>query len=227
MLALRRGPWLDRTEMDVTPRPVFENPVTGERVVVLTDARTHPEQVLVSHLFIRPGGRVAAAHVHPTVDERFLVLSGQVGFLIGGRKRTLGPGEGASVPARVVHDWWQVGDEEAEVLVEVVPGVRFAEMVGSMFGLARDGKVNKKGLPDPLQLAVMGHEYGDVIQFTKPPAIVQKLTIPPLAALGRRKGRKPMYPEYLEAGPTAAPDPAALAHLTPDGRLKPLETDAA
>ena len=227
MLALRRGPWLDRTEMDVTPRPVFENPVTGERVVVLTDARTHPDQVLVSHLFIRPGGRVAAAHVHPTVDERFLVLSGQVGFLIGGRKRTLGPGEGASVPARVVHDWWQVGDEEAEVLVEVVPGVRFAEMVGSMFGLARDGKVNKKGLPDPLQLAVMGHEYGDVIQFTKPPAIVQKLTIPPLAALGRRKGRKPMYPEYLEAGPTAAPDPAALAHLTPDGRLKPLETDAA
>ena len=212
--------------MDLTPRPVFENPVTGERVVVLTDARTHPEQVLVSHLFIRPGGRVAAAHVHPTVDERFLVLSGQVGFLIGGRKRTLGPGEGASVPARVVHDWWQVGDDEAEVLVEVVPGVRFAEMVGSMFGLARDGKVNKKGLPDPLQLAVMGHEYGDVIQFTKPPPIVQKLTIPPMAALGRRRGRKPMYPEYLEAGPTAAPDPAALAHLTPDGRLKPLETDA-
>jgi len=213
--------------MDLTPRPVFENPVTGERVVVLTDAREHPDQVLVSHLFIRPGGRVAAAHVHPTVDERFLVLSGQVGFLIGGRKRTLGPGEGASVPARVVHDWWQVGDEEAEVLVEVVPGVRFAEMVGSMFGLARDGKVNKKGLPDPLQLAVMGHEYGDVIQFTKPPPLVQKLTIPPMAALGRRRGRKPMYPEYLEAGPTAAPDPAALAHLTPDGRLKPLEADAA
>ena len=212
--------------MDLTPRPVFENPVTGERVVVLTDARRHPEQVLVSHLFIRPGGRVAAAHVHPTVDERFLVLSGQVGFLIGDRKRTLGAGEGASVPARVVHDGWQVGDDEAEVLVEVVPGVRFAEMVGSMFGLARDGKVNKKGLPDPLQLAVMGHEYGDVIRFTKPPPLVQKLTIPPMAALGRKRGRKPMYPEYLEAGPTAAPDPAALAHLTPDGRLKPLETDA-
>ena len=213
--------------MDLTPRPVFENPVTGERVVVLTDARTHPEQVLVSHLFIRPGGRVAAAHVHPTVDERFLVLSGQVGFLIGGRKRTLGAGEGASMSRGVVHDWWQVGDDEAEVLVEVMPGVRFAEMVGSMFGLARDGKVNAKGLPDPLQLAVMGHEYGDVIRFTMPPALVQKLTIPPLAALGRRKGRKPMYPEYLEAGPTAAPDPAALAHLTPDGRLKPLETGAA
>jgi len=159
--------------MDTAPRPVFENPITGERVVVLTDARQHPEQVLVSHLFIRPGGRVAAAHVHPTVDERFLVLSGEVGFLLGDRKRTLGAGEGASVRAGVVHDWWQVGDAEAQVIVEVIPGVRFAEMVGSMFGLARDGKINSKGLPDPLQLAVMGHEYGDVIRFTKPPAIVQ------------------------------------------------------
>ena len=213
--------------MDAAPRPVFENPVTGERVVMLTDAREHPEQVLVSHLFIRPGGRVAAAHLHPTVDERFLVLSGEVGFLIGDRKRTLGPGEGAAVPAGVVHDWWQVGDSEAQVLVEVVPGVRFGEMVGSMFGLARDGKVGKKGLPDPLQLAVMGQEYGDVIRFTKPPALVQKLTVPPLAALGRMRGRKPMYPEYLEAGQTATPDPAALAHLTPDGRLRPLPADAA
>jgi quercetin dioxygenase-like cupin family protein len=209
--------------MDTAPRPVFENPVTGERVVVLTDARQHPEQVLVSHLFIRPGGRVAAAHVHPTVDERFLVLSGEVGFLLGDRKRTLRAGEGASVQAGVVHDWWQVGDTEAQVVVEVIPGVRFGEMVGSMFGLARDGKVNSKGLADPLQLAVMGHEYGDVIRFTKPPAIVQKLTIPPLAALGRRRGRRPMYPEYLEGGPTEAPDPAALAQLTPDGRLRPFD----
>ena len=209
--------------MDTAPRPVFENPVTGERVVVLTDARQHPEQVLVSHLFVRPGGRVAAAHFHPTVDERFLVLSGQVGFLIDDRERTLGAGEGASIRAGVVHDWWQVGNTEAQVIVEVIPGTRFGEMVGSMFGLARDGKVNSKGLPDPLQLAVMGHEYGDVIRFTKPPAIVQKLTTPPLAALGRRRGRKPTYPEYLEAGPTEAPDPAALAHLTPDGRLRPLD----
>ena len=209
--------------MDRSPRQVFDNPVTGERVVMLTDPRDHPEEVLVSHLFVRPGGRVAAPHLHPAVDERFLVLKGRVGFLIGEREVELGPGEHAAVERGSVHDWWQVGDEPAEVIVEVAPGVRFTEMVGSMFGLARDGKVSAEGMPDPLQLAVMGSEYDDVIVFTKPPRIVQRLTIPPLAALGRLMGRKPKYDQYLSSEETEAPDPVALAELTEDGRLRPLD----
>ncbi len=209
--------------MDLTPRSVFDNPVTGEHGVLLTDPNEHPDEVLVSHLFVDPGGRVAAPHFHPVIQERFLVLEGQVGFLVGEREMVLGPGEHATVPPQVRHDWWQVGDEVAEVLVEVVPGRRFTEMVGTMFGLARDGKVSPKGMPDPLQLAVMGHEYGDVVVFTKPPPIVQKLTVPPLAMIGRLLGRKPMYEEYLEVEETRSPDPDALAHLTEDGRLRPFD----
>ena len=206
--------------MDTSPRPVFENPVTGERAITITDPREHPAGVLVSDLRVRPGGRVAAPHLHPTVDERFLVMRGRVGFLIDGEERVLGEGEGAAIPAGTVHDWWQVGAEEAQAIVEVSPGVRFIEMVGSLFGLARDGKVNSEGMPDPLQLAVMGHEYREVIAFTKPPPIVQRLTLPPLALLGRLLGRKPMYPEYLETRVTEAPEPAVLAELTDDGRLR-------
>jgi hypothetical protein len=39
---------------------VFTNPSTGERVVLLTDPETSPERALVGHLFVAPGGRVAA-----------------------------------------------------------------------------------------------------------------------------------------------------------------------
>jgi mannose-6-phosphate isomerase-like protein (cupin superfamily) len=209
--------------LDRSPRQVFDNPVTGEHVVVLTDPREHPEQVLVGHLFVAPGGRVAAPHLHPTLTERFLVMKGHVGFIVGEREVVLGPGDHATVPPETVHDWWQVGPDTAEVLVEVDPGVRFVEMVGSMFGLARDGKVNPEGMPDPLQLAVSGSEYGDVIVFTSPPRIVQRLTIPPLALIGRLAGRKPMYEEYLESEETEDPDPEALARLTDDGRLRPFE----
>ena len=62
---------------------VFSNPVTGEQVVLLTDPETHPDRALVAHLFVSPGGRVAAPHVHPVATERFHVLAGRVGFQVG------------------------------------------------------------------------------------------------------------------------------------------------
>ncbi len=100
---------------------VFTNPVSGERVVVLTDPDAHPDRVLVGHLFVRPGGRVAAEHYHPTITERFHVLQGRVGFMIDGSERTLESGERAEVPAGAPHDWWQVGEDEAQVVVDPDP----------------------------------------------------------------------------------------------------------
>jgi quercetin dioxygenase-like cupin family protein len=198
---------------------VLDNPVTGERVVMLTDPEVHPEKVLVAHLFVRPGGRVALAHRHPTIVERFHVMRGKVGFLIGEEERLLGPGDSAEVPAGELHDWWQVGDEEAEVVVEVTPGDRFVEMVGTFFGLARDGKSDRKGVPRPLQLAVTATAYRDVMVVASPPPAVQGVLFGVLAPLGRRLGRRPYYPEYVTSDVIVEPNPAALALLTPDGRL--------
>src|SRR6187402_746919 len=94
---------------------VFDNPVTGEHVVVLTDPDEQAENVLVAQLTVRPGGRVASAHFHPAIRERFHVIEGEVGFLLGNEKRVLGAGESAEVPPGVVHDWWQEGESEALV----------------------------------------------------------------------------------------------------------------
>jgi quercetin dioxygenase-like cupin family protein len=199
---------------------VFENPVSGERVVILTDPADHPEQVLVVHLFVRPGGRVAAPHVHPTITERFYVLNGQVGFLIGGDQRVLAAGEVAEVPSHTTHDWWQVGDKEAEVIVEINPGDRFMEMVASIFGLARDGKTDRRGLPHLLQLAVMVDTYRDVMIMASPPPALQRLIFGLLSRPGRWLGRQASYPQYLSSDHMVEPDPTALSLLTPEGRLR-------
>src|SRR5436190_11704802 len=96
---------------DMTRRgQAFDNAITGERAVILTDPDEHPERVLVAHLFVKPGGRVAAEHFHPTLTERFHILRGQVGFLIDGRERVLGAGESARIPVGARHDWWQMGN---------------------------------------------------------------------------------------------------------------------
>ena len=162
---------------------------------------------------------MVAEHVHGTLVERFRVMAGRVAFRIEGEERTLGPGESAEVPSGVRHDWWQVGNEEAEVMVEVVPGDRFIEIVGTLFGLARDRKTDPRGLPGPLQLAVTAQAYRDVVVFTQPATWVQRLVFGALSPIGRVLGRRPFYPRYLESTETVEPDPAALALLTPDGRL--------
>ena len=199
---------------------VFENPVSGERAVVLTDPDDHPERVLVSHLYVEPGGRVAVAHRHPVSRERFRVIDGEVGFMIDGAERVLGPGEEAEVPPGTLHDWWQVGEETAQVLVEVDPGDRFVEMVGTMFGLARDGKSDGKGLPRPLQLAVTVRGFRDVMVIASPPPWVQNLIFGTLAPIGRLVGRRPSYERYLSSEVKVEPEPEALALLGADGRLR-------
>lgn len=199
---------------------VSENPVTGERAICLTDPFEHPDQVLVSHLHVRPGGRVATAHLHPGLRERFHVLGGQVGFRIGEEEHVLGPGESAEVPPRTLHDWWQLGEEGASVVVEVEPGIRFVQLVGTLFGLARDGKSDAKGLPKPLQLAVTVSEFRDTIVIASPPPWVQRIVFGALAPIGRARGLEPYYQRYIDSDVVVEPDPAALALLGPDGRLR-------
>jgi mannose-6-phosphate isomerase-like protein (cupin superfamily) len=199
---------------------VFENPVSGERAIVITDPLDHPEGVLVAELHVRPGGRVVVAHRHPGLVERFQVVGGEVGFLVGDKEELLGPGRSAEVPAGVLHDWWQVGDEEAEVVVEVNPGARFVEMVGTFYGLARDGKVDRKGVPRPLQLALSATAYSDTMVVAKPPPWAQKILFGVLAPIARARGLKPTYDEYLTSSVVVEPDPAALALLGEDGRLR-------
>jgi mannose-6-phosphate isomerase-like protein (cupin superfamily) len=205
---------------------VFTNPRTGERAVVVTDPEGSPDRTLVAHLFVRPGGRVAAAHAHPGSTERFRVLAGRVAFRVGGADSVLGPGEVREVPAGTVHDWWQVGDEEAQVLVEVVPGDRFVQVITTTFGLARDGRADARGLPHLLQAAVTLRAYRDTVVFDSPPRPVQRVLFGALAPVGRLLGRQPAYPGYQFSREVATVPPEVLALLDERGRLRLGGTDA-
>jgi quercetin dioxygenase-like cupin family protein len=182
---------------------VYENPVTGERVVVRSRTPDADGGRLVVDLHLRPGAAVAGEHYHPGVYETFAVVRGRVGFRLDGQERVAGPGDAVSVPAGVPHDWWNAGPGDALVRVEVAPAARFEQMILNLFGLAQDGRVNRKGMPGLLQLAALAREFDDVIRFTRPPRAVQWVVFRPLAALARLLGYRGSYPEYLARGPSA------------------------
>jgi quercetin dioxygenase-like cupin family protein len=177
---------------------VFENPVTGEFGYVRLGTEETNGELLVSDLRVRPGGAVVGAHIHPSVDERFTVLKGKIDYMLGDQKGVLQAGDSADLPRGIPHDWWNAGDEEAHVIVEVRPARRFEQMAITLFSLAREGKTNKQGIPNPLQMAVIAKEFDDVVQFLNPPPWAQRLLFSVLAPLGRLLGYKAIYPHHLE-----------------------------
>jgi hypothetical protein len=66
-----------------------------------------------------------------------------------------------------------------------------------MFALAADGKTNRKGLPNPLRLAVIAGEHFDDVRLPFPPAWLQRAGL----ALGAPLGRLVGYTSTYEAAP--------------------------
>jgi len=91
----------------------------------------------------------------------------------------------------------------------VTPGERFGHMIETLFGLARLGYTNAKGMPDPLQLSLIVREFSDVIVFRSPPLVVQRALFGILAPIARLRGYRATYPQLSRT--VLAPRPAAVS----------------
>ena len=178
----------------IEPGDVLENPVTGEHAIVLELPWHNTESRAVAELTALPGARVVGEHLHPALHERFGVLRGELTVVRDGGRSVLRAGESADIDPGVWHDWWNEGQEDAVVRVEITPGERFVHMIETLFGLAREGHVNAKGMPNPLQLALTAQEFSDVIVFRRPPQPLQRLVFGALTPIARRRGYRATYP---------------------------------
>jgi len=171
----------------------IENPVTGERLVFRKTSRETGGQAVVIETFVQPNGFVAAAHVHPSQEERFEILRGSVGFKIGRKKLVAGPGQRLSVPAGTPHKFWNAGDDVAHFVCEVRPALQFERLIETMFSLAADGKTNRKGMPNLLRLAVIANAHFDTVRLPFPPAFMQRFGLALGAPVGRLLGYGATY----------------------------------
>jgi hypothetical protein len=115
--------------------------------------------------------------------------------MCGGRTSVLLEGEAAVIDAGVWHHWWNATDRDARVRVEITPGDRFAHMIETLFGLARLGYTNSKGMPHLLQLALVAREFSDVIVFRRPPAALQRILFGAMAPIAHWRGYRATYPQ--------------------------------
>ena len=161
-------------------RDVIENPVTGERITFLQTSRDTGGESLQLNWSLEPDGSLPGAHTHPHQQECFEVLSGTLGVRVGRRKYRLGAGGVMMVPAGAVHTL----DTES--------------VLQTIFGLARDGKVSKRGAPGLLQIIALLDEYEDELGIPWVPKRVQHAIVSRLAPLARGRGYRGRYPEYSD-----------------------------
>jgi quercetin dioxygenase-like cupin family protein len=172
----------------------IENPITGERVIWRKTAQDTNGELVQFDLFVRPHGFVVVEHVHLIQQESFEIIKGVVSLRVNGRELTAGPGEKVVIPSGTPHKWWNASDEELHVVVEVQPAGTFEPAMETMFGLARDGKTNKKGMPNPLQLAALSLEAdGYAVSIPRP---IQTVLLNVLGSVGKLLGYKARYPKY-------------------------------
>jgi quercetin dioxygenase-like cupin family protein/uncharacterized protein YndB with AHSA1/START domain len=177
---------------------VIGNPVTGELVTFERTASETDGELLSFRIEFTPRGFLAQNHLHPKQSELHEVISGTVGIHVDGDERVLGPGESLLVPAGKPHRL--VAHGPCEMRQEVRPALRQEVLMETIVGLACDGKLSKRGLPKPLQLAVFAREFEDEGYALRPPIAVQRALFAPLAAIGRRRGYRGSYPKYSGDG---------------------------
>jgi quercetin dioxygenase-like cupin family protein len=167
----------------------IENPVTGERITFLKTSRDTGGELLQLHWSLKPDGFLPGAHTHPRQKERFEVLSGTLGIRVGRSKYRLGAGEAMVVPPGAVHSWWNEGDEVIRSLLEFRPALKMESVFEITFGLARDGKISKKGIPSPLQIIIaLLDEYENELGIPWVAQRVQHAIVSRLAPLAHRRG---------------------------------------
>src|SRR5690348_16471753 len=175
----------------------IDNPVTGERIVVLQSAQETDGELFAFELTVKPHGFVAVEHIHLKQEETFEVTRGTIRFRINGQEADAVVGQSVVVPSGTPHSWWIASDEEVAATVWLRPALYTEAFFETFFGLARDGKTNKRGLPNVFQTAVLVADYQDVTKVLLPPPVQILLKL--LTPLARLLGYRSSYRQYSSA----------------------------
>ena len=167
----------------------IHNPRTGQRMLFVTE---EPD-LLEIETINPPTDAREPVHVHPRQDSGARVTSGVLVFEVRGARRTVRADESIEIPANTPHRFWNEGDEDAHAVQWFRPALKTRAFFETLFALAREERLDARGMPSPLQLAVMIPVFADEIRATRPPWPVQRVAAAALAPIAHRRGYRPIH----------------------------------
>ena len=163
------------------------NPRTGQQMTFI-ELR---DELLRIDTVNPPTAEREPLHVHPKQESGAEVVSGSLVFEVDGEQTRIEPGETVHVPANTRHRFWNDGNGDAHSIQFFRPALDIASFFETLFALAKEDKLDAKGMPRPLQLAVLVPEFSDEIRPASPPWPVLRALTAVLGPVARRRGYEP------------------------------------
>jgi quercetin dioxygenase-like cupin family protein len=159
----------------INPGDTLFNHVTGEELTFFETAASTRGAYVEVMCTVRPGGFVAAAHIHPSQSETFTLLEGLLDLHVGSELVRLAAGETATVAPGTAHRFWNDGARPAVFRCVVRPALQFESLIETMFALAAEGRTNRRGMPNPVRMAAIARAHRDVVRGAGAPGWVQDI----------------------------------------------------
>jgi mannose-6-phosphate isomerase-like protein (cupin superfamily) len=146
-----------------------------------------------------PSPKKAPKQLHPSQEEQFDVVAGELTVRLDGDVHVFGAGSSFTIPAGAVHGVWNGGTVEARAVWRTLPALRTLELFEDIDGLYRSGVVASDEMPSLTMWATLLTEYRDVLRLAAKPASAVRGVFALLASFGRRRGYLPRRELRAEA----------------------------
>jgi quercetin dioxygenase-like cupin family protein len=144
---------------------VFYNPNVKDKVTVIKTAEETNGDYILVEVELQPGGGTPK-HYHTSFDETFIPVNGVVGIDVGKKQFRLRDNEMATAKRNEVHRFYNPTNDVISFRVKISPAEpRFLQSLCIGYGLADDGKANKKGVPKKFDHMAVLLEHSDT-RFT-------------------------------------------------------------
>jgi len=172
---------------------VFSNPHVKDKVTFVKTSKETGGEYTLLEVELGPGGGTPL-HAHTSFDEQFTAIDGVLGIVVEKNKVLLRPGQSTSALVGKFHRFYNPGKGNIRFAVKITPSCEgFENSLKIAYGLAEDGKANKKGIPKSFSHMALLTTMADTVL---PGAL--SMIVPVMKWKARRAIKKGIYKELVE-----------------------------
>ena len=164
----------------------LENRHTGEILRIERVRDGEGQAILVIEGSLPPKASGPPPHVHLNLQEEGMVKAGTLGARVGSQKVEIPAGGTAVFPAKVVHTWWNAGEDLLELSGRAIPASDLDRYLQAIFAVMN---ASESGTPSLFYLAHVLWRHRHTQAIVTPPLAVQRILFPLILVIGRVLGK--------------------------------------